>query len=51
MANAKYKVNGRDVGYAGVIGPERMDYSKVMSVLSYIGRSLNTGKGDKNEEE
>lgn len=51
VISAKYKVNGRDVGYAGVIGPERMDYSKVMSVLSYIGRSLNTGKGDKNEEE
>ena len=24
----------------GVIGPERMDYSKVVSVLSYVGKTL-----------
>ena len=41
VVTAKYKLNGKEVGHAGVIGPERMDYSKVMSVLSYIGKTLD----------
>ena len=45
VISAKYKVNGREIGSAGVIGPERMDYSKVMSVLSYIGKTLNAVRG------
>lgn len=42
IVSAKYTVNGKEIGHAGVIGPERMDYSKVMSVLSYVGRAVNT---------
>ncbi|HQC54242.1 MAG TPA: heat-inducible transcriptional repressor HrcA [Clostridia bacterium] len=42
IMTAKYKVNGKEVGTAGVIGPERMDYSKVMSVLSYVGKAVST---------
>ena len=53
VITAKYKVNGREIGHAGVIGPERMDYSKVMSVLSYIGNALNNaiegGEGEDDE--
>lgn len=41
VVTAKYKLKGKDIGHAGVIGPERMDYSKVMSVLSYIGKTLD----------
>ena len=32
----KNKVNGKDLGTIGIIGPTRMDYSKVISVLKYI---------------
>lgn len=40
IVTAKYKINGKEIGHAGVIGPERMDYSKVVSVLSYVGKTL-----------
>lgn len=29
-------INGKDLGTIGVIGPTRMDYSKVISILKYI---------------
>ena len=32
----KHKVNGKDLGTIGIIGPKRMDYSKVVSVMKYI---------------
>ncbi len=53
VISAKYKVNGKELGSAGVIGPERMDYSKVMSVLSYVGKTLNAvrGRNEKGEED
>lgn len=54
VITAKYLVNGKELGHAGVIGPERMDYQNVMSVLSYIGDALNAvikNKGDKDGEE
>lgn len=41
VVTARYKIKGKDIGHAGVIGPERMDYSKVMSVLEYIGKTLD----------
>jgi heat-inducible transcriptional repressor len=41
VVTAKYKLQGKEIGHAGVIGPERMDYSKVMSVLNYIGKTLD----------
>ena len=37
------KVNGKDLGTIGIIGPTRMDYSKVISVLKYINQELNKG--------
>jgi heat-inducible transcriptional repressor len=42
IVSAQYKVKGKVIGHAGVIGPERMDYNKVMSVLSYVGDTLDT---------
>ena len=53
IITAKYTVNGKELGHAGVIGPERMDYAKVISVLSYVGRALETiikPQGDNDEE-
>ena len=47
-----HKVHGKSVGTIGIIGPKRMDYSKVISVLKYINRRMNqggllgAGKGD-----
>ena len=37
-------VAGKDLGTIGIIGPTRMDYSKVISVLKYINKELNNGK-------
>ena len=36
----KHKVKGRDLGTIGIIGPKRMDYSKVISVMKYINKKL-----------
>ena len=36
----KHKVNGRDLGTIGIIGPKRMDYSKVISVMKYINKKM-----------
>ncbi len=46
VVTASYSVNGVNIGDAGVIGPIRMDYSKVVSVLDYIGKTIS----DLNEE-
>lgn len=39
----KNKVAGKDLGTIGILGPTRMDYSKVVSVLKYISKELNKG--------
>lgn len=41
VVTVRYMVNGKECGQAGVIGPERMDYGKVVSVLNYLASSLN----------
>lgn len=37
----KHVVNGKDLGTIGIIGPTRMDYSKVISIMKYINKELN----------
>ncbi len=37
----KHTVGGRDLGTIGIIGPKRMDYSKVISIMKYISKRLN----------
>ena len=48
-----HKVQGKSVGTIGIIGPKRMDYSKVISILKYINRKMNQagllGEGKKEE--
>ena len=39
-----HKVHGKSVGTIGIIGPKRMDYSKVISVMKYISKKLNENK-------
>ncbi|MDR0751882.1 MAG: heat-inducible transcriptional repressor HrcA [Christensenellaceae bacterium] len=51
VVTAKYTINGKEIGHAGVIGPERMDYSKVISVLSYVGNTINSIMENKDEED
>lgn len=36
----KNKVFGKNMGTIGIIGPKRMDYSKVISVMKYINKKL-----------
>ena len=36
----KHQVNGKDLGTIGIIGPKRMNYSKVISVMKYINKKL-----------
>lgn len=42
VVTATYKIGGRAIGSFGVIGPTRMDYSKVLSILNHVGGSLNS---------
>ena len=44
----KHKIGNKDMGTIGIIGPKRMDYSKVISVMKYISKKLN---GDDNKED
>lgn len=41
VVSAKYTMNGKEIGRAGVIGPVRMDYAKVYSVLDYVCKMLD----------
>jgi heat-inducible transcriptional repressor len=40
VVTATYKLGDRPMGSLGVIGPTRMDYSRVVRLLNYISRSL-----------
>lgn len=40
IVTCNYKINGATVGAVAAIGPTRMEYGKVMSVLNYISREL-----------
>ncbi len=42
IVTAAYKVDGEVVGQAGVIGPERMDYKKVIGVLELMKKTMST---------
>ena len=44
MVTFKHKVGNKDLGTIGIIGPKRMDYSKVISVMKYISKKLNENK-------
>ena len=41
LITADYKVNGKLVGRLGVLGPKRMKYDEVTSVIKYITNNLN----------
>jgi len=37
----KHRYRNKELGTIGIIGPTRMDYSKVISVMKYISKKLN----------
>lgn len=42
MVQATYRLNGKIVGTMAVLGPTRMEYGKVISVMDYLHRYLKT---------
>ena len=46
LVSAVYKINDKQVGSAGVIGPIRMDYAKAVSVLKGVAKSLEENMSD-----
>ena len=46
----KHSVGDKDLGTIGIIGPKRMNYSKVISVMKYISKKLNNNDDEKNEK-
>ena len=58
MVTATYSAGGKNLGTYGVIGPIRMDYTKVITVLENVGKALegivsskNKDKKDKDQDE
>lgn len=42
MVQATYRLNGQIVGTMAVLGPTRMEYGKVISVMDYLHKNLKT---------
>ena len=49
IVTAKYRYKGKEIGHAGVIGPERMDYGKVISILETIKGTIGDIDGGNDE--
>lgn len=49
VVSATYKLNGKTIGSAGVIGPVRMDYGKVISILKNVTDKLEDSISDEKE--
>lgn len=41
VVTATYRVGNSTTGTMGIIGPTRMDYARVVSVLNYMGRTIS----------
>ena len=41
VITATYRVGDTNLGSFGVIGPTRMNYAKVLSVMNLVGASIN----------
>ncbi len=40
VISATYHINGKQIGSIGVLGPTRMDYSKAITIVDYLTKSL-----------
>lgn len=45
----KHSIGNKDLGTIGIIGPKRMDYSKVISVMKYISKKINDEHNEKDD--
>lgn len=41
LVTAAYRINGRPVGVLGIIGPRRMEYSKVVSLVDFMAKTVS----------
>lgn len=41
LITASYELNGRSLGTIGVLGPTRMNYSKVIAIVAQVAQELN----------
>ena len=41
IITATYNINGKTMGTMGIIGPTRMEYSKTISVMDFMGKTLS----------
>lgn len=46
----KHSIGNKDLGTIGIIGPKRMDYSKVISVMKYISKKINDEHNEKDDK-
>ena len=46
IVSFKHSVGDKELGTIGIIGPKRMNYSKVISVMKYISKKLNENFDD-----
>ena len=51
VVTAKYKINGKMAGTASVVGPMRMDYGKVVSILKNVTNRLEENIANNDSEE
>lgn len=42
IVTTPYYIGGKAIGVVGILGPTRMEYDKVISVLDYLARGLST---------
>ena len=47
----RHSVGNKDMGTIGIIGPKRMNYSKVISVMKYINKILNNNENTNGKED
>ncbi len=41
LVTSTYRINGRPVGVLGIIGPRRMEYSKVVSLVDFMAKMVS----------
>ena len=47
VVTANYRVGDHSSGTLGIIGPTRMNYNRVISVLDFMGRALSEVLADR----
>lgn len=50
VVSVAYKINGKTLGKAGVVGPVRMDYKKAISVLKDVNKTVYKNINERNKK-